>query len=416
MTETQKLEVRASKLREELNTLLFQEDALTEEQNETLTEKRRELTDIERRWRTAIELSPDPKEVEKRSQGDTLSSEAIEFAKLEDSVSFGSFVLGHPTGESVEYRREIGLQDASIPLVALLDGPERLQIRADAYSEAPSSGTDVTAQPIIDRVTAQLAARRLGVQFPLVPRGQAAWARVSAGVTAASAAKGAAVDASAWTLTPTTASPKRLQVRISFRREDSAMVAGFEEALRREARTALGEAIDKMCVDSFGTGADLIEGLVPGLAAGTDYISTVSVGGALSAMSSVIDGRYASDLRLLRLCLGVASYRELLTTLTRVGLPQLAADLSAMIPDAAASIFTSGFIPEPENNLQSTLTWCGRADHVGAASPIWESGLSSVLDQYTGASKGEIYSDLILLTNFKIVDENAYSHRKITTS
>ena len=249
----------------------------------------------------------------------------------------------------------------------------------------------------------------------MVARGTAAWARVSAGVTPVSAAKGAVVDASAWTLTPTTANPKRLQVRIAWRREDSAMVEGFEEALRREARAALAEAIDEMVINSFGSGTDLIEGLIPSLTAGAD-IGAASVGGALAAMSSCVDGKYASDLRLVKLCLGVVAYRELLTTLTQIGLPQLAADLSNVITDVGSSIFTSAHIPAPASNLQESLTWCGRADHVGAASPIWENGLTAVLDQYSGASKGEIYSDLILLTNFKVVDAGAYSLRKITTS
>ena len=142
MTEIQKLEVRSSALREAVNTLLFSEETLTEEQNETLTQKRQELTDVERRWRAAVELAPDPKEVEKRSQGDTLSSEQLEFAALEDAVNLGSFMLGNPTGQSLEYRQEIGLPD-SIPLLGFLDGPERLQIRVDAYSAPPSSGTEV---------------------------------------------------------------------------------------------------------------------------------------------------------------------------------------------------------------------------------------------------------------------------------
>ena len=138
---------------------------MTDEQNEELTQKRAELDDVEKRWRIAVETHPDPEERERETSGDSLSSEQTEFAKLEDGVSLAGFLLGRPSGESVEYRQETGLSD-SIPWVGFLDGPERIQLRVDAYSEAPASGTAVNVQAIIDRVTAGLHARRLGIQFP----------------------------------------------------------------------------------------------------------------------------------------------------------------------------------------------------------------------------------------------------------
>ena len=64
-------------------------------------------------------------------------------------------------------------------------------------------------------------------------------------------------------------------------------------------------------------------------------------------------------------------------------------------------------------SLQDSLTWCGRMDHTAAVSPVWEDGLTSIMDEYTGAAKGEIYSDLLVLTNFKLIDSKAYSRRQI---
>ena len=412
MTEIQKLEVRKSELRTEINTLLFQEGTLTDDQNETLTQKRAELEDVENRWRVAVETDPDPEERERETQDRDLSAEQLEFARLEDGVKLAGFLLGNPDGESLEYRQETGVGSA-IPWVGLLDGPERIQLRADAYSEAPASGTAVNVQAIIDRVTAQLHARRLGVQFPMVPRGTASWQHVSAGVTPASAAKGAAVNATAWTLTPKTATPKRVQVRVGWRREDAAMVAMFEEALRREARNALQEAIDQMAINSYGTGTDLINGLIPNLTAGTDLTDT-TVGTLLQAMGSVIDGKYASDLKMVRIALGPETYRQLISVLTQIGLPQLAADLSSLISDVGSSVFTSAHVPDAVSMVQDSVTWCGRMDHTAAVSPVWEDGLTSIMDEYTGAAKGEIYSDLLVLTNFVLIDAEAYSRRKFT--
>ena len=164
--------------------------------SESLTQKRTELEDVENRYRVAVETAPDPQEREKEAQDADLSADQLEFARLEDGVKLAGFLLGNPSGESLEYRQETGIGSA-IPWVGLLDGPERIQLRVDAYSEAPASGTAVNVQAIIDRITAQLHARRLGVQFPMVPRGTASWQHVTAGVTPKSAAKGAAVDATA---------------------------------------------------------------------------------------------------------------------------------------------------------------------------------------------------------------------------
>ena len=409
MTKIEKLQVKASELRSDINGLLFQEDALTDDQNAALTEKRAALEDVEKRWRIAVETHPDPTERERETTGDTLSTEQTEFATLEDGVKLAGFLLGAPSGASLEYRQETGLGDA-IPWVGLLDAPERVQLRADAYSEAPATGTAVNVQAIIDRVTAGLHARRLGIMFPVVARGTAAWQHVSGGVTPTSAAKGAAVDASSWTLTPKTADPKRVQVRVAWRREDAAMVAMFEDALRREARAALEEALDKMALDSFGTGTDIINGLRPSLTVGAS-LGDIAVGALLKGMASVIDGKYASDLKMVRIALGPETYRALVSVLTSIGLPQLAADLSSLIADVGASVFTSAHIPDAVSKEQDSLTWAGNADHIAAVAPVWEDGLTAVLDQYSGARKGEVYSDLLTLTNFVLIDAAAYSRR-----
>ena len=150
MTEIQKLEVRKSTLRTDINTLLIhRKGCLTDDQNETVTQKRAELEDVENRWRVAVETAPDPKEREKETQNRDLSADQLEFARLEDGVNLSGFLFGRPTGESLEYRQETGGGD-SIPWVGLLDHAERVQIRADAYSEAPATGTAVNVQSIID--------------------------------------------------------------------------------------------------------------------------------------------------------------------------------------------------------------------------------------------------------------------------
>ena len=192
------------------------------------------------------------------------------------------------------------------------------------------------------------------------------------------------------------------------------MVAMFEDALRREARAALEESLDQMSLNTFGTGNDVINGLLPSLTAGAD-LNDISVGTVLQGMASVIDGKYASrPENQSKIALGVKSYRVLVGTLTSIGLPQLAADLSGLISDVGSSIFTSAHIPDPASNKQDSLTWCGKADHTAAVSPVWEDGLTSILDTYTGSAKGEVYVDLILLTNFKLIDAKAYSRRKLS--
>ena len=193
------------------------------------------------------------------------------------------------------------------------------------------------------------------------------------------------------------------------------MVAMFEDALRREARRALEEALDKMALDSFGTGTDQINGLRPSLTAGAD-LSSISVGQVLSSMASVVDGKYASDLKRVRCALGVDTYQILLSVVTSEGVPQLATSLGEIFPDVAAAVFTSAHIPAPASFKQDSLVWAGNAEHTAAVAPVWEEGLTAIQDPYSGALKGEIYSDLLTLTNFVLIDSGAYSRRAFPTA
>ena len=167
MTEIQKLEVRKSTLRTDINSLLFQEEVLSEEQNETLTQKRAELEDVENRWRIAVETAPDPKEREKETQNRDLSADQLEFARLEDGVNLSGFLFGRPTGESLEYRSEC--EPARRRFYGLgswiMRSGSNCGLMPTAKPRPPEPPS--MSRAIIDRVTAQLSATTHGhVSFP----------------------------------------------------------------------------------------------------------------------------------------------------------------------------------------------------------------------------------------------------------
>ena len=68
----------------------------------------------------------------------------------------------------------------------------------------------------------------MGVQMQAVGVGETLFIVLSSGTTAAMKAKDAAQDATAAVLSPFTVSPTRLTARYLFRREDMAVINGYE--------------------------------------------------------------------------------------------------------------------------------------------------------------------------------------------
>ena len=236
MTPVQTIQIRLSECRQRINELLGVETRSADEQTEmeTLTA---EVSKREPELRAALAAEPDPQEVVTA----TVDAEVRERIELRAKARVSDFLVarlrGQPvTGASLEYSQLEGCEGAIPP--SLLREPET---RADAVTAAPATHPTVPSGiqgfaypvPIHDY---------LGVQVVSQSSGDAAYPTVTTALTGGMVAAGVAADSAAAALTVVKhAADRRLQTRLTLRREDLAAFPAIEQALKMNLAARAGE-------------------------------------------------------------------------------------------------------------------------------------------------------------------------------
>ena len=144
MTEVQRLSIKASEQRSRLAALATT-DELTDELRSELDALTPAHQDTERQLRAAIAAEGDPGE----HPEDNLTPEIRERLALRGKASFGRFLVAalrgaEPTGAEAEYRDSFKVDGIPLDLFE----KDRPEVRADAASGVPASGTGTTVAPI----------------------------------------------------------------------------------------------------------------------------------------------------------------------------------------------------------------------------------------------------------------------------
>ena len=95
-----------------------------------------------------------------------------------------------------------------------------------------------------DRVFAESAAARLGVTFVPVAPGVASFPVTATGATGAQRGNAEATDNAAYTVTVSELKPSRNSVHTIYSIEDDARLPGLEDAITRDMRAAVMDAVD----------------------------------------------------------------------------------------------------------------------------------------------------------------------------
>ena len=292
MTETQRLTVRASEIRQRLNEIAgLDGDALTTEIRAESDKLGTEYRDTETRLRAAI--------VGESTEAPVEDAEHRERVELRSKATLGGYLLAAmqgrlPGGELAEYSAACGAGDGSIPL-DLFESDRPVEMRADATTTAPAT-TGVNMQPIQPFVFAQSIAGRLGISMPTVGSGSHVETTITAALTAGATTKGAARESTAATLTPITANPRRISARLSIAMEDVAQigVGNFEAALRENLSMAMADAYDLQCINGSGT-APAVSGLLHQLTRpATDPADVATFDSFVSTVAGYVDGKWAT--------------------------------------------------------------------------------------------------------------------------
>ena len=346
--------------------------AQPEETAEKVVEKRAEVT----------ETSEQREEVELRSK--------VNFGKYIGAAMAGTGIVGGAEGELNEH---LGLEPNMFPLDLM--APEKRALR--------DGDADVVARSWVDRVFADSAAMRIGINFESVPPGITAHPVLTAGGSGEQRGRTQAAGESTYSFTVSELRPTRNAVHGIYSLEDHARVPGLSDAILRDMREGIVEKVDRTIFRGDATanedGAD-IAGLET-LTIGEETITqTNKVKGdeTLKAFLSFVDGIYATSLGDLSV---VAA--EGANTLWYSTIHNSAADnetIARFLMAAGLSWMVRGHIESSTSNGDfGAFVGLARGMAGAGVAPVWNRG-ELVRDPYSNANKGEVKLTVNWLWNF----------------
>ena len=381
MTVKQRLEIRASEIRQRLAELAGVDELSDENRNEIGT-LRTEYTDVEVRVQAATVAGDEPAPVEQRS-------EDKELAELRGKITLGNYVgaameMRNSTGAEVEYNAEVGLAPNAFPLEIL--APE---VRATTDTDAAR-----TQASWLDRLFSETAAMALGVTFQGVAPGTSSHPITSAGASAAQRARSESATAASWTVGTTEIKPTRNAVRAVFSEEDSYRLPGLEDALRRDLGMALTEGVDRAVFkgDAGATGTDADITGIQGLSGITELTITqankIKGPETLEGFVGLVDGIHAVGLSDLNVVAAIGAWRLWEGTTHNATADNQT--IAQFLRSAGLSWRSRGDIEDATTNGKFAA-FIGRGRGIAGAgvAAIWNSGMM-IRDPYTESAKGEV--------------------------
>ena len=419
MTESQRLTVRASEIRQRLNEIAGLEgDALTDEiraEGDTLNT---EYRDVETKLRAAVVAEDQPAG---EHRDDTMDAETRAFVQVRNRTRLGryfeAFLDQTPlTGAEAEVNEHRGLsvQGNVLPWDALLPaaGAGGVEVRADVVTPAPATGNPTNQQQIIQRVFARAGVRRLGVMMPSVPVGTASYPVIATGQSPEFVDKDAAKEAEAGSINANLLAPVRLQARVQLRIEDLMTTLGLEDAWREDLTLSL---MDKLDAQVLGAGNAQVRGFLAtkangGLADYADPSEVVTFATAAAQAARGVDGKYAGGEDECAWIIGTKSYEKLAALIQSNDSTSATERLRRILRDFMAS----ANIPAAASNIQQgILAKLGAQDgFYNAVCPVWE-GLRLIRDEVTQAASGLVQVTAVALHNFKVVRPDGFVRTKV---
>ena len=374
MTNAQKLEVRASEIRQRLNEISGLEgDKLTDEIRTESDTLQNEYRDTETKRRAAIVAEGD--EAAKAVTEPTESSETRERRELRGKARVSDFVSsvlsGRPlAGASSEYADAVGMPGL-LPM-ELLDGPEPEE---RAVTPGPTAETVTTTRPTVPFAFARTDAAALGIAMPMVAPGEAHFPALTTAPPAGAKAKDAAAAVTAAAFTLTKREPKRITGQFLIRLEDLSLMPSMETDLRRGIASATADALDVEVVNAL-----FVEATAVAVAAAKETFAT-----AISRFAGVVDGKHANGFGDIRALIGVSTFALYASIFANAD----KGDISAFdhLTAKLGALRVSTRAPVVASSGQKGLAVLA-AQGQGIQVPLWR-GLELIVDPYTFAGKGQ---------------------------
>ena len=406
MTNLQRLELRASEIRQRLNELSGMAE-LTDETRSEMDTLSIEYADVERQKRAAILAGDAPPETPEPS-GD---AETREIDGLIQRAEIRNYLVSAAQGSQVDgAERELraailgdGAPETDMPIDILMP----LETRADASTDV-ASAIQHNQQNIVGRIFAETAGAYMGVQRPSVPVGETHYYALTGGVTADVRSDGVAKDAEAATFTSKSVAPVRATARYLFGVETTARIRGFEEALRADIRAVLGDKLDALALNGQAAVTDTspaVEGIISTLTDPTDPTDVAAWDDYYGLYASRVDGMRSMDGSNVRLLVNADTFKH------AVGL-QVTTSGELLRRELPAGRFrASANMPATASTIATLLSYTASA-RVGFVQPVWR-GISLIRDVYSKASEGQVALTAIMLTGAAMVDAGQYGRHEV---
>ena len=399
MTDLQRLELRMGDLRKQLAEAI----GATEPDTEAVEKLTGEIRATDALLVAQKVLEPEPKPEVTTATAETAEERAL--VELRSNVNFGKYVsaalAGMPVmgGAELELNQHLGIAPNHFPLELLAGGLEHRAAR-----NGDGEGNQATW---LDRVVAETAAARLGVTFPMVPSGVAAYPVLSAGASGVQRGRTEVVSEGTYTAAVVEAKPTRNAVNGIYSIEDELRLPGLSEAIIRDMRASLLESMDK-AIFIGDSGANENSADIAGLTTATGVTESTltqanSVKGdeILKLFLAYIDGVYAASMEDVRIVASVGS-----NTLWGGTVHAAAVDNQTVAAFLRANDVTwttrGGIDTNTANGDFGAFIGLARGAEGAAVAPVWANA-QLVRDGYgTNATAGQVALTMSTFWDFKV--------------
>ena len=425
MTPTQKLQLEQSKNRSEIAVILNTETGKRSDSWETDLEglsKRAQSLELELRAALVMGEEKSEETTEEKTEEKTEDTADLERRQLEESIGFEPYLRaalsgrGVASGPEAEFNQEFGLSAEQFPLQLLTRGDDLGDLEKRAAIDGDAK---VNQGNWIDRLFSDTAAQRLGVTFPSVSPGVAAYPVTTAGGEPVQRGREQAAAAGAYTYVVTELKPTRNAVHGTYSIEDNARLPGLADAIGRDMRSAMVEKIDRT-IFVGDDGADENTADIPGLttAAGVSELTLTQANKVmglewLSLFAALLDGRHAASETDLNIVLSVGANQLLLSTKEAGTVSN--ETVARFLRNNGITWSTRGDIEtDTANGDFGAFIGLKRGQAGTAVAPVW-SAATLIRDPYSGAAKGEVQLTLSYLWAFGIPRTDNYRRLKFVT-
>ena len=397
MTNSQKLQVRQSEIRERLNVLSSPDTELNDEAKAELNTLMAEMADLEPKLRAAIVSEQEA--IEARNDGAS-SDSALDDLRKRASVS--EYIRQAVNGSTLEgacreLNAELKIEAVRGQGGGVLMPVEQLALRADVANTTTTAddASETQRRPIFSRLFARGVMDAMGVRLDSVPVGLIEYPILTDASTPAMTAEDAdAADTVAATWNSEVLKPKRLIAQYEFTAESIATVPGLDAALSSDLQMSMTSQMNKECLTGDGTGAN-VRGLDTAIkfASITNPTGVVTFDDAVEFGLSAIDGLHAESEADISVVLGPATYRKVAGIL-QSGTTENAFDV---LRRRGTTVVTSAHVAAPASNVQRGYIHAGRdmarGDSIAAVWPAIE----LIRDPYTKASSSKTIITAVML-------------------